>query len=85
MVVVVVVVAGRSWQATAFGLLYRPYFERSNLPPSDAPAPTDAFRTPAAEVETTNVPTLATRCPHACRRVLHSGGGGQNYYCYERE
>jgi hypothetical protein len=65
----VVVVVGRSWQATnvpqPVGLLYRPLFERSNFSLLDAPASTDAFRTPAAEVGTTmsgNRPIISLRC-----------------------
>jgi hypothetical protein len=42
---------GRPWQATYAGLLYRPLWTFQLWPP-DAPAPTDAFRTLAAEVGT---------------------------------
>jgi hypothetical protein len=63
-----VVVVGRLWQATNVpqpaGLLYRPLFEHSNLPPTRCPrAPTDAFRTPAAEAGTFQPPLLGAPMP----------------------
>jgi hypothetical protein len=77
---VVVVVVGRSWQATNVpqpaGLLYRPLFERSKLPPTRCPrAPTDAFRTPAAEAGTFQTPLLGAPTPTDAFRTLAAEAG----------
>jgi hypothetical protein len=85
-IALVVVVVGRSWQATNVpqhaGLLYRPLFWTFQSPAYAMP-PRTYRRVPHSSGGSWNVPTSPTRCPHAYRRVPHSSSGSWNYY--ERE
>jgi hypothetical protein len=66
MLLIVVVVVGRSWQATNVpqpaGLVYRPLFWTFRSPAYEMP-PSAYRRVPHSSGGSWNVPTSATRCP----------------------